>query len=195
MSRIKLYRTLAAAVVSGAVVLFVGCSDATKSQQTMKAEQYNRWNMTRVGIMCQLAEQQYAVGDYDKCRKTIEEAMALKAAYAPLHTLAGKVELEKGSLELAAAHLKDAARIDPNSPEPFYLLGVVYQRWQNADTAADYYQQAWDRKQGEARYMLAVVEMKITTGHLDDAQKILESKLVYFEQSAAVRIALAASRC
>ncbi len=191
MSRTQLYRTLSAAAVAASIVLSVGCADAGKTQQTMKAEQYNRWNMTRVGVMYQLAEQQYAVGDYDKCRKTLGEALALNAPSGPLHTLAGKVELEKGSLELAAAQLKEAARLDASAPEPFYLLGVVYQRWQNAETASDYYQQAWDRKPAEARYMLAVVEMKITTGHLDDAQKILEGKLVYFEQSAAVRIALA----
>jgi tetratricopeptide (TPR) repeat protein len=191
MSRIELYRTLSAAALAGAALLFVGCADAQKSQDAMKEEQTTRWNLTRVSVMYQLAQQQYAVGDYDKCRKTIDETLALNAPFAPLQTLAGKVELEKGSLEVAAARLKEAVRIDPSNPEPFYLLGVVYQRWQNAETAAGYYQQAWDRKPGEALYMLAVVEMKISMGQLDEAQKILESKKVYFEQSAAVRIALA----
>jgi tetratricopeptide (TPR) repeat protein len=191
MPRLELYRTLSAAALAGAALLFVGCADAGKSQATMREEQTTRWNLTRIAVMYQLAQQQYEVGDYDKCRKTMDEALAMKAPFAPLQTLAGKVELEKGSLELAAAHLKEAVRIDPTSPEPFYLLGVVYQRWQNLETAADYYQQAWDRKAGDALYMLAVVEMKISLGKLDEAQKILESKKVYFEQSAAVRIALA----
>ena len=191
MPRIELYRTLAAAALAGAALVFAGCEDAMKTQDTMKVEQYGRWNLTRESVMYQLAQQQYEVGDYDKCRKTIDECLALKTPFAPVLTLAGKVELEKGSLEIAAARLKEAVRIDPNAPEPFYLLGIVYQRWQNAETAAGYYQQAWDRKPNEALYMLAVVEMKISLGQLDDAQKVLESKKVYFEQSAAVRIALA----
>ena len=39
--------------------------------------------------------------------------------------------------------------------------------------------------------MLALVEMKISLGKLDEAKKILQDKEVYFEQSAALRIALA----
>ena len=191
MSQITRYRSLAFACIAVAVLASTGCEDAGKSQVTMKQEQYNRWNGTRVGVMLQLAQQQYEVGDYDKCRKTLDEAFSTKAPSAPLHVLAAKVEIEKGSLEAAADHLQTAARIDPNSPEPFYLLGVVYQRWQKNDVAADYYQQAWDRKPGEAMYMLAVAEMKISLGKLDEAKKLLQDKEVYFEQSAALRIALA----
>ncbi len=191
MSRITRYRSLAFAGIAAAVFMSTGCEDMSKTQATMKQQQYNNWNGTRVGVMLQLAQQQYEVGDYDKCRKTLDEAFAMKSPSAPLHVLAAKVEIEKGSLEAAADHLQTAARIDPNSPEPFYLLGVVYQRWQKNDVAADYYQQAWDRKPGDAMYMMAVAEMKISLGKLDDAKKILQDKEVYFEQSAALRIALA----
>ena len=191
MLRSKLYRSLAIACIAGAILLNAGCEDMGKQHATMKQEQYNRWNATRVGVMYQLAQQQYEVGDYEKCRKTLDEAFALKTPSAPLHVLAAKVDIEKGSLESAGEHLKEATRVDPALPEPFYLLGVVYQRWQKNDVAADYYQQAWDRKPGEALYLLAVVEMKISLGQLDEAQKVLEGKLVYFEQSAALRIALA----
>ena len=190
MSRITRYRSLAFAGIAAAIFVSTGCEDASKTQATMKQEQYNKWNATRVGVMLQLAQQQYEVGDYDKCRKTLDEAFSTKAPSAQLHVLAAKVEIEKGSLEAAADHLQTAARIDPNSPEPFYLLGVVYQRWQKNDVAADYYQQAWDRKPSEAMYMMAVAEMKISLGKLDDAKKILQDKEVYFEQSAALRIAL-----
>ena len=186
MSRITRYRSLAFAGIAAAILASTGCDDMTKSQATMKQQQYNRWNTARIGVMLQLAQQQYEVGDYDKCRKTLDEAFAMKARRSSaLHVLAAKVEIEKGSLEAAADHLQTAARIDPNSPEPFYLLGVVYQRWQKNDVAADYYQQAWDRKPGDAMYMMAVAEMKISLGKLDDAKKILQDKEVYFEQSAA----------
>jgi len=191
MTRISLYRTLPLAFVAAAILFATGCDDMMKKHDALKEESYGRWNMTRMAVMYQLAEQQYEVGDYDKCKKTMEDAMALKTPYGPLQTLAGKVEIEKGSLELAASYLKEGARLDPTNPEPLYLLGIVYQRWQKNDVAADYYQQAWDRKPSEALYMLAVAEMKITLGQLDDAQKMLEGKLVYFEQSAGVRVALA----
>jgi tetratricopeptide (TPR) repeat protein len=191
MSRSKSYRSLAAAALSAAALALGACSGAPQTHDTMRHEQYNRWDLSRVAIIYQLAEQQYKVGDFDKCRKTCDEGFGVKPDFAPLHVLIAKVELEKGSLEAAANHLKEALRINPSDPEPYYILGVVYQRWQNAEVAHDYYQQAWDRKANEVRYMLALVEMKITLGRVEEAQKLLEDRLVYFEQTAAVRVALA----
>ena len=49
---------------------------------------------------------------------------------SPLDVLAAKVEIEKGNLDIAYTHLKNAQLMDANNPEAFYLMGVVYQRWQ-----------------------------------------------------------------
>jgi len=190
MSKMPLYRTL---ILSGAVLgvlAFTGCGSQDQ-HETLKVQQMNRWNMTRIGILYQLAEQQYKVGDYDKCTDTLKDAFALKANFAPIYILAARVQIEKGNLETASDDLNTAIRIDANDPEPYYLLGVLYQRWQKPEVACDYYNQAWSRKADEARYMLAMVEMEISLGRLDEAQNTLESKLVYFEQSAALRVALA----
>jgi Flp pilus assembly protein TadD len=187
----KRYRSLLAAGLSAASLL-AGCNGAqTKPHATIKQEQVKRFNLAKLGVTLQLAQQQYAVGDYDKCRKTLAEAFALNEPHSGLEMLAAKVDIETGSLESALDHLKSAARMSPTDPEPLYLLGVVYQRWQKMDQAAAYYQQAWGLKSGEARYMLALVEMKISMGQLDEAQQLLEAKSAFFEQTAAVRIALA----
>jgi tetratricopeptide (TPR) repeat protein len=190
MEKKSLVRAL---VISGTVIgalAFTGCGDKGK-HETLKAQQLTRWNLTRIGIMYQLAEQQYKVGDYDKCQDTLKEAFGTKAEFAPIYILAAKVQIEKSNLETAAEHLNHAIRINANEPEPYYLLGVLYQRWQKPEVACDYYKQAWTRKGDEARYLLAVVEMEMSLGRLDEAQATLESKLVYFEQSPALRIALA----
>lgn len=191
MSCFSHYRSFAAAaILLAGLASLPGCESAG-SQQTIKEEQRNRWNLTRVGVLYQLAQQQYQVGDYDKCRETLKQAFALGVPHAPIEILAAKVDLEKGNLETAAAHLKTATQIDAAAPEPYYLLGVTYQRWQNMQTAHDYYKLAWEKKPTEPLYLLAVVEMKITLGQYNEAQKLLEEKIVYFEQSAAIRAALA----
>jgi tetratricopeptide (TPR) repeat protein len=179
--------------VAAAAVLTTGCSSssANKEHQTMKQEQSARWNATRVAVMLQLATQQYQVGDYDKCRETLQQAFAMNFPSAALHTLAARVELEKGSLEVANTHLKTAVQLDAADPEAYYLLGVLYQRWQNNQAAHDYYSLASQKKPGEAIYLLAVVEMEMAMRKYDDAQRLLEDKVIYFEQSAAVRAALA----
>ena len=189
MSLNKCYRSWMILSIAAAGLL-AGC-DSGKKHATIKEEQYNRWNMTRIGVMAQLAQQQYEVGDYDKCKETLAQCLALNAPHAGIHILSAKVDIEKGSLETAADQLHQALRIDPSNPEPYYLLGVIFQRWQKPDVASDWYAQAFQHKPGDPLYLLAVVEMKITLNKLDDAKKLLNDKLIYFEQTAAVRVALA----
>ncbi len=191
MPRITRYRSLIIVTLAVATLTLTACQQPNKKHVTLKEEQYNRWNMTRVGVLNQLAAQQYAAGEYDKAKETLGQAYALKTDSAPTYILGGKIEIEKGSLELAADYLKAALRIDPQNPEPYYLLGVVYQRWQKADVAHDYYASAFAKKPTDPLYLLAVTEMKITLGQIDEAQTLLEEKTVYFEQTAAVRVALA----
>jgi Flp pilus assembly protein TadD len=183
----RLYRTLAVAVIS--TLAAVGCQSEHKkfaSKQTLD------WEKARLGIMYEVANQQYKVGDFDKCKEGLSKMLLANVQFAPMHVLAAKVALEgSNSLEDAAEQLKKAIEINPADAEPYYLLGVVYQRWQKFDTAAEYYQQACEKKPTEANYVLAVAEMKISEGKLDEAKDLLEAKAQYFEQSAAIQIGLA----
>ncbi|MCL2647060.1 MAG: tetratricopeptide repeat protein [Phycisphaerales bacterium] len=189
MSRISFYRSLMMSAVIAGTLAVTSCG--LDNHKSAHEQGTTSWNMARLAIIYQLAETQYKAGDYDKCTETLKEAFETKALFAPMHVLAAKVNIEKGNLEPAANYLNAAIRINAGLPEPYYLMGVIYQRWQKPEAACDYYNQAWQRKSDEVKYMLAVVEMNITLGRLDEAQAMLESKLVYFEQSAAVRVALA----
>jgi tetratricopeptide (TPR) repeat protein len=184
------YRTLLAAVTAAALT---GCDSTMQRAEHEKflARDQTKFNRQRLDIMYQVAEQQYKVGDLDKCREQLRTALTVTTPYAPTHILAARVELEGGSLEVAEAQLKEALAIDSTKAEPFYLLGVVQQRWQKYDQACEYYQQACEINASEALYVLAVAEMQMTLGHLDGARQLLEDKMRYFEQSAAMRIALA----
>jgi tetratricopeptide (TPR) repeat protein len=184
-------KLLLSTVLTAAIALsFAGC-EAEHKKFVKESQQMKSWEIQRVGIMNQVAEQQYRVGELDKCRETLKQALAIDAPYAPIHILAAKVEMEGGSLEEAATHLKRAAALDGKDPESLYLLGVVYQRIQKFDTALGYYLQASEKNANEARYALAAAEMQITLGQLDDARQLLEDKVDFFEQSPAMHIALA----
>ena len=56
------------------LVTFASCESAVKKHETFKHEQNDQWNSTRVAVMVQLATQQYQVGDFDKCRDTLNQA-------------------------------------------------------------------------------------------------------------------------
>lgn len=192
MSLISRYRSLAlCAVVGAAMIPLAGCgSSGADHTQKVRGTMTEQWKEARVRIVYQLAKQQYEAGEYDKCRETLAQASSLTTPHATLNILAAKLEIEKGNLDVAYDQLKEAQLADPSNAEGFYLLGVVYQRWQKTDEAIENYNLAWEKKPSEAGYMLAVVEMMISTGKLDEAKEMLETKLSYFEQTAAVRVAL-----
>lgn len=184
-TKLPLAAVLTAALAAG----FAGCEGAHKPF-VEQSEQKKNWDLQQMNINYQVAEQQYRVGDLDKCRESLKQALAINAPYAPIHVLAAKVEMEGGSLDEAIAQLKKALTIKPADPEPLFLLGVVYQRVQKFDTALDYYRQACEKNANEARYALAVAEMEIALNQLDHAKLFLEDKLNNFEQSPAMHIAL-----
>ena len=184
----KSYRTLALAAL-----LAMATAGCEAEHQKFKERASKDWENARMGFLYEVAEQQYKVGDYSKCKEQLTQMLAAGTPFEPMYVLAAKVSLatESGSLDDAANSLKKALELKPDDAEAYYLLGVVYQRWQKLDTAADYYEQASERKATEANYVLAVVEMKITLGKLDEAKQLLENKVGFFEQSAAMRVALA----
>ncbi len=148
----------------------------------MKVQQYDRWNVTRIGVTYQLAEQQYAVGDYDKCRETITQCLA-STSPSPKSTPSPP----SSKLKTAASKppLRIASKNDPHRlPRTRALLphGRCLPAWQKPKSPPITTSRPGIAKQ-DAMYMLAVVEMKITPLQLDAAQKILDNKLVYFEQS------------
>lgn len=181
------YRTFVTAVV---VALFAGCEGPHKEYVKPHLDAFAA---TRANMLYQAAEQQYKVGELTKCRESLKKAIEAdpEHPYAPLFVLTGRVELEGGSLERAATALKKAVEIDGKNAEGYYLLGVVYQRWQKFEEASGYYSQAADKKPEEATYAVAAAEMLIANGQLEEAKEFLSTKMYYFEQSAAMRIALA----
>src|SRR5580704_10051328 len=112
--------------------------------QQMKApephEQGNQqWNDARAGVLGSLALDQFKNGSFDKCQKTLDEALQLSPNNANLHILAAKLNVEQGQLEPAERELEQAGKLDPKNAEVDYLIGLVMQRWQQPQKAYDAY--------------------------------------------------------
>src|SRR5215217_6818389 len=123
-------------VVCVALLGGVGCSE---KHQTQKQAATQQWNSARANVLFGLAKDQYATGNFDQSRKTITEALRLDPDNARAHVLSAKLAIEQGQLELAQRELEKAAKLNPKDAECDYLSGVVYQRWQQPQTAYDYY--------------------------------------------------------
>jgi tetratricopeptide (TPR) repeat protein len=165
-----------------------GCS-ATK-KPTQKQAAHEQWNRTRASVMYGLARDQYATGNFDPARKTTDDALRLDPENGPLRVLSAKLAIEAGSLDQADKDLARARKANPKDAEADYLTGVVNQRWQKPEVALEFYAAASDKQTGELAYLLARCEMLVVLGRQEEALRMLQSKVVYFESSAIIRDAV-----
>ena len=164
-----------------------GCA-ATKKKQSKQAQA--RWNSARASVLASLAQDQYKAGAFDSCRKTLTDALKMDPRNPRLHLLAGKLALEQGQLELAERELELARKYAPNDPEGYYLAGVIYQRWQKPERAYEFYTAAADKNPIEVQYLLARAEMLVEMERQPEALALLQGKVQYYENNAAIRDAV-----
>jgi tetratricopeptide (TPR) repeat protein len=180
----------AIAALAALVVLAVsGCGSPSKQDVVNNAE--TRWKQMRSTLMLQMAEQQFATGDLDQAERSLRDAMAVDATNSQLYVLAGRIALERGQLERGYHLLTQAIELAPKRPEGYYYQAIVLQRWQRYDAALQQYDQAHKLQADNVAYLLAMGEMLVTIGRMDEAQALFEGKLIYFDQNAAIRLALA----
>ena len=176
-------------LLSAALALSLfGCNSQKSPSQ--KEEANRSWNGARASVLASLANEQFASGNFEKCRRTLDDALKLVPDSEPLHILSAKLDIENGQLELAEQELKLARHYRPADPEPYYLSGVVYQRWQKPDVAYDFYHQAAAKAPAELAYLLAQGEMLVAMDRSPEALQMLASRVTYFEHSGAIRDAV-----
>jgi tetratricopeptide (TPR) repeat protein len=178
-----LKRTTAAVLAS--LLLAAGCSQTKTPSQ--REEATRNWNAARAGVLISLANDQFKSGNFEKCRQTIDSALKLAPDNESLHVLAAKLAIEQGQPEYADRELALARRLAPDDPEPYYLAGVIYQRWQKYELAYELYHSASAKAPGELAYLLAEGEMLVAMDRLPEALALLQEKVVYFEHSPTIR--------
>jgi Flp pilus assembly protein TadD len=165
-----------------------GCTG--KKRPTQREQAHRQWNAARANVLHGLAKGQYELGNFERSQRTVNEAMALDPENPLLHVLAAKLAIEQGRLEIAEQHLARARVLAPNHAEAYYLSGVIFQRWQQPQTAFDFYSQAHERAPAELAYLLAQAEMLVFMDRAPEALAMLQERVIYFEHSAVIRDAV-----
>jgi tetratricopeptide (TPR) repeat protein len=179
-------RFVTVAIVLAALASVAGCG--MKNEQKIQAKK--EWNSARANVLYSLAKDQYATGNFDKSRQTVDEALGMDPQNVGLLILSAKLNIEQGRLENAEADLKHARATAPKNAEADYLTGVIYQRWQKPQTAFDYYRAASEKAPSELAYVMARAEMLVAMDQQAQALALLQEKVTYFEHSAVIRDAV-----
>jgi len=179
-------------LLAGAVIaVLTGCNSAPNEQKTQREEANKQWNQARAGVMHNLAKDQFQVGNFDKARSTVDEALNVDPESVQLYVLSARIAIEQNRLDLADKQLAEARKRDEKNADALYLSGVVAQRWQKPEQALDFYTKASEAHPTELAYLLARSEMLVMLNRRPEAISALQDKLVYFEHSAAIRDAVA----
>lgn len=165
-----------------------GCNTPTHADD--KAAAVDRWTAARAGVMYGVAMQQFETGDFEKAERTIAQVLSYDPEHARFNVLAARIALEQNELERAFRHLEIATQRDPKDAEAHYLTGVVLQRWQREEAAMAAYMAAYHADPESPMGLIAAGEMLVRMGRSREAIDLMTEKLVYFEYSAALRLAI-----
>jgi Flp pilus assembly protein TadD len=174
------------ALIALLVITVSGCA-SKKNQPTQKEIATKQWNAARADVLHSLARDQYRTGNFDKCRKTLDEALKLNPESGKLHALSAKLLIEQGQLESAERQLALARELEPNEAETEYLSGIIYQRWQRMELALQHYEKASEKAPEELAYVLARAETLVMLDRHEQALALLKEKMAQFEYSAIIR--------
>lgn len=174
--------TVAVLFVAALIALTTGCG-----RNKQKNEVYQHWNSARAAVQGSLANERYKLGNLDDARKAVDEAIKLDPKNPGYRILSARIYMERNMLEAADQELATARTLAPRLGEIDYLSGVIYQRWQKPELALEYYTKASEKQPGELQFLMARAEVMVQLQRTEEAIKLLQSKLTYFEYSGPLR--------
>ncbi|MEM0913748.1 MAG: tetratricopeptide repeat protein [Planctomycetota bacterium] len=181
----SLLTALAVSVVLGGLT---GCGHKGNREKWVDNAN-NRWQDLRSAHMMPIARQALESGDLDRADAVLIEAASIDPDNPRLFVMAGRVQFERGKLERAYHLFDQAIEFDPEYAEAYYYQGIVLERWSRFSQAADAYRKAYEIAPDDVSYFLAWTEAMVASGDRQQAKRLLNSKMTYFDQSAAIRVA------
>ncbi len=192
MSGQRLFCQLVKLALATTVVLGIsGCNRKMETHAESVNAANKRWLSARSGLLLQSAQRMFDTGDLTQCERTLGEALSMDPGNAKLHTLSGRVALERGQLERAYHRFQTAIELDEALPDPYFFRGIVLERWQRYEQALESYQKAYELQADNVAYLLSMAEMHVALDRAEVAKELLESRMAYFDQNAGIRVALA----
>jgi tetratricopeptide (TPR) repeat protein len=174
-----------------ASALLAGCNGPTKSGVEARENARERLDTFNAQFAYDTARQEFESGQFDRALHNISVAAAQAPEVGECDVLKGRIFIEMHELESAIMAFNDALEKDPELSEAHYYIGIVQQRWTEDEAAYESYRQASELDETNVQYLLATAESLITLGELDEAQRVVEARMNYFEFDPALRLLLA----
>ena len=166
--------------------LNMGCATPTHGEQA-RIDARRRMNSVNAAITYDQAEQAFKTGQFDDALKNINACLEAMPDQPKYHLLQGRIHLETHRLEKAIKSFQSALEQQSEFADAHYFSGIVYQRWSDDEKAHEQYRAAYELELSAVGYLLAAAESLVALGRVDEAKRLVEQKLDYFEHNPALR--------
>lgn len=147
-----------------------------------------RWDEVRGGVKLQVAEHHLEAGRLDEAETVLRQVMAMSPRQEKAYTLAARLYLEQGRLAEARAATSTALSMRGDDAAIHYLAGMVEERYENPESAAEHYQKAEALAPNVVEYVMASAETYAALGEPLRGLEIVERRIRDFDGSVALRL-------
>ena len=169
-----------------AAVYLAGCSGG-RYHEEMRTGAAERVAIFHAQLAYDQATQAFNVGRFEKAYRQILGAIQQNPDNPGYHLLKGRILMETHRLERSIRAFEKAIELTPQFADAHYYSGIVYQRWSDDERAYENYLRAHELDSSSVQYLLAAAEALVALQQYEDAMELVESKLDYYEHSAAMR--------
>ena len=146
-----------------------------------------RLGAIKAGAEFETARQQFFSGDLDKALRTINSAIGNAPQVTKSYTLRGRILLERGDYEDAIESFDAAIAMDPGQIDAYFNRAISYERVNRWQQAIRDYERCRELDPTEPRYLVAMADMLVEMGRVNEARAMLLEGLERHQHSAAVR--------
>ena len=149
-----------------------GCTSLSQSSTRLNAQQ--NWNGIRARIKCQLAQQHYDSGRFEKATQEALQSIELDKTNPDAFVLLSRAQQELGRFASAKRTLDAADRAELVSAELHYARGVLLEQRGRIEDALVAYTSAVKLDPEKADYLVARAECLVDLGRPLDALAMLD---------------------
>ncbi|WP_169853125.1 tetratricopeptide repeat protein [Anaerohalosphaera lusitana] len=136
---------------------------------------HDRWEKTSAKAKIPLGREFLNNGRNKDARKVLQKCLDADSEMPEAHILMGRLEVKEGRIAKAQGHFETALQSDDTSDEAYYWLGVITERQEEYQNAADLYAKAYEIQPDEIKYIRSCAGMYVALGEDDRAMELLTS--------------------
>ncbi len=164
-----------------------GCADHKTYNQVHASSAKIKMDGLKAATEHQMALQAFHAGDLQKALKHCDYSITLNSKVVRSQLLRGRIMLEMGNLEDAAAAFAKAQELGPDDAETYYYAGLLAERVNDPAAAVTAFTKACELDTSNPQYAIAAAENMIDLKQLDQADSFLAARTEQFKHNPGIR--------